>query len=104
MLQAVANECADDPAVLLHDGVRPLINHQLITENIEAVRTHGSAITCTKFNETVTVVHDDAITEAIPRDHIYAAQAWQSFRLAKYWRCTTAPSPTASTTRSTRAR
>lgn len=83
MLQAVANECADDSVVLLHDGVRPLINHQLITENIEAVRTHGSAITCTKFNETVTVVHDDAITEVIPRDHIYAAQAPQSFRLGE---------------------
>ena len=83
VLQAVANECADDSVVLLHDGVRPLINHQLITENIEAVRTHGSAITCTKFNETVTVVHDDAITEVIPRDHIYAAQAPQSFRLGE---------------------
>jgi len=47
------------------------------------VRTHGSAITCTKFNETVTVVHDDAITEVIPRDHIYAAQAPQSFRLGE---------------------
>ncbi|MEZ5202638.1 MAG: 2-C-methyl-D-erythritol 4-phosphate cytidylyltransferase [Micropruina glycogenica] len=32
--RAVANECADSSVVLLHDGVRPLINHQLITENI----------------------------------------------------------------------
>ena len=83
VLQAVAEECDTDSIVLFHDGVRPLINEQLISDNIEAVLAHGSAITCTKFNETVTVVHDAQITDVIPRDHIYAAQAPQSFRLGE---------------------
>lgn len=83
VLKTVAEDCAPDSVVLFHDGVRPLINHQLITDNIEAVLAHGSAITCTKFNETVTVVHDRSITDVIPRDHIYAAQAPQSFRLGE---------------------
>jgi len=83
VLKAVAQECDRDSVVLFHDGVRPLISQQLITDNIEAVLAHGSAITCTKFNETVTVVHDRAITDVIPRDHIYAAQAPQSFRLGE---------------------
>ena len=83
MLKAVAQECDRDSVVLFHDGVRPLISQQLITDNIEAVLAHGSAITCTKFNETVTVVHDRAITDVIPRDHIYAAEAPQSFRLGE---------------------
>ena len=32
--------------VLIHDGVRPLITEQTITDNIETVRKEGSCITC----------------------------------------------------------
>jgi 2-C-methyl-D-erythritol 4-phosphate cytidylyltransferase len=82
-LRAVAAD-VDDPSdtlVLLHDGVRPLIGDELITQNILTARERGNAITCTKFNETVAVSADDTITEVIPRDHIYAAQAPQTFHL-----------------------
>lgn len=82
-LKAVAADCPPESVVLIHDGVRPLINEQLITENIETVLAHGNAITCTKFNETVTVSVDRTISDVIPRDHIYAAQAPQSFRLGE---------------------
>ena len=82
-LQAVAADCTEDTVVLFHDGVRPLIDAKLITENIETVREHGSAITCTKFNETVVSSEHEHIDDVIPRDHIYAAQAPQSFRLGE---------------------
>lgn len=80
-LQAVAAQCPDDSVVLIHDGVRPLINAALISDNIASVHEHGSAITCTKFNETVVSSASGAIDDVIPRQHIYAAQAPQSFRL-----------------------
>lgn len=82
-LRAVASD-VDDAAntiVLLHDGVRPLIDGELISSNIAVAMERGNAITCTKFNETVAVSADDTITEVIPRDHIYAAQAPQTFHL-----------------------
>jgi D-ribitol-5-phosphate cytidylyltransferase len=82
-LQAVAAECAPGTVVLIHDGVRPLIDAALISANIDSVHTHGSAITCTKFNETVVSSQEHEIDEVIPRDHIYAAQAPQSFRLGE---------------------
>src|SRR5690606_4573130 len=78
-LQAVALDCPDDAVVLIHDGVRPLINAELISDNIASVLTHGSGITCTKFNETVVASKQQHIDDVIPRDHIYAAQAPQSF-------------------------
>ncbi len=82
-LQAVADGVEDpsDVVVLIHDGVRPLIDDDLISRNIEMARSRGNAITCTKFNETVAVSSDDTISEVIPRDHIYAAQAPQTFHL-----------------------
>ncbi|MEU9092992.1 2-C-methyl-D-erythritol 4-phosphate cytidylyltransferase [Streptomyces sp. NPDC087901] len=82
-LSTVAAECPDDTVVLIHDGVRPLIDAKLISANIETVREHGSAITCTKFNETVVSSEHEHIDDVIPRDHIYAAQAPQSFRLGE---------------------
>ncbi|WP_018156987.1 IspD/TarI family cytidylyltransferase [Demetria terragena] len=80
-LVAVANDQPPETIVLIHDGVRPVINRALIDANLESVRRHGSAITCTKFNETVISTPTDRVEDVIPRDHIYAAQAPQSFRL-----------------------
>jgi D-ribitol-5-phosphate cytidylyltransferase len=82
-LKAVAEDAPGDTVVLIHDGVRPLINAQLISENIESVVLHGSGITCTKFNETVVSSVTPRIDDVIPREHIYAAQAPQSFRLSE---------------------
>jgi len=80
-LRAVANDCPEDSVVLIHDGVRPLINADLISDNIKTVEVDGPAITCTKFNETVVSSQGGNIDEVIPRDHIFAAQAPQSLRL-----------------------
>ncbi len=82
-LRAVSADVEDpsDTLVLLHDGVRPLVSDQLITANIEMALKKGNAITCTKFNETVAVSSNDVISAVIPRDHIYAAQAPQTFHL-----------------------
>lgn len=70
--------------VLIHDGVRPLINAQLISNNIQSVKEHGSAITCVKVNETVLMVpeYDDREIDSIPeRKNTRLARAPQSFWL-----------------------
>lgn len=69
--------------VLIHDGVRPVINERLITENIESVLKYGSAITTTKVKETVLVVdeNDGTINHIPSRKNSRLAQAPQSFWL-----------------------
>ena len=42
-----------DSLVLIHDGVRPNINPQVITDNIKCARENGNAITCTSCFETI---------------------------------------------------
>lgn len=39
--------------VLIHDGVRPLINEKVISDNIQSVIKYGSAITTAKVKETI---------------------------------------------------
>lgn len=69
---------------LIHDGVRPLITMNLITDNINSVKKYGSAITSVKVKETVLVVDDinDNVIEEIPsRAKTRLARAPQSFWL-----------------------
>lgn len=68
--------------VLIHDGVRPLINAQVITDNIAGVRRNGSAITSCRAKETVMVVKDDGTIDYIAdRAKSRVAKAPQSFWL-----------------------
>lgn len=79
-LLAMKDFAAENDIVLIHDGVRPLINHDLITENIEAVKKYGSAITCEPVKESsIRSVDGEAILEVPPREQMYTAKAPQSF-------------------------
>ena len=80
-LTAMKGMCeSDEHIVLIHDGVRPLINEELITKNIKAVRKYGNAITTEQVRESVIRSHDGAsICEVPPRKEMYVAKAPQSF-------------------------
>lgn len=72
-----------DTVVLIHDGVRPLINEKLITDNIETVHKFGNAITVVPAIETIIEIDDDEhITKVADRSHCKLARAPQSFYLA----------------------
>lgn len=68
--------------VLIHDGVRPLINSKLLTENIEMVKKHGSCITAGIVKETIVEIDDDGKIVHVPsRSKSRVAKAPQSFWL-----------------------
>ncbi len=51
-----------ETVVLIHDGVRPLIDGELITKCIDGVKKHGSAITVAPIGETIiNISQNDAI-------------------------------------------
>ena len=71
-----------DTVVLIHDGVRPVLEDRVIDANIESVLRYGTAITCTPCHETILESEDGIQVRHIPvRAHTFAAQAPQSFRL-----------------------
>lgn len=79
-LKAMEGITGEQDIVLIHDGVRPLINEELITLNIEAVKKYGSAITCEPAREsTVRSVDGENIIEVPLRAQMYTAKAPQSF-------------------------
>ncbi|MDY3250039.1 MAG: IspD/TarI family cytidylyltransferase [Candidatus Choladocola sp.] len=81
-LKKAAEENPGDSVVLVHDGVRPFVEYSVISDNIEAVRTYGSAITSTLCYETILISKDGETVDELPlRKESYAAQAPQSFYL-----------------------
>lgn len=82
-LEAAEKLAEDDQAVvLIHDGVRPLINQTVIQDNIASVKKAGSAITVAPAKETVVLVDEEkTVTEVVNRTRSYIAKAPQSFYL-----------------------
>lgn len=85
-----AAEFADDKdsIVLVHDGVRPLINQKLIDDCIDSVKKHGNGITTAPAIETITKTDDEGrIIDIIERSSCQMARAPQAFRLYELLRC-----------------
>ncbi|HEN9347301.1 TPA: 2-C-methyl-D-erythritol 4-phosphate cytidylyltransferase [Streptococcus agalactiae] len=82
-LEAAEHLATDDAVVLIHDGVRPLINEEVINANIKSVKETGSAVTSVRAKETVVLVNDSSkISEVVDRTRSFIAKAPQSFYLS----------------------
>ena len=81
-LEIIHDNCPGDSVVLIHDGVRPVITSELISENIEGVLNYGSAISCAKAIETHAQIDSSGkIIQVLPRETSVVAKAPQSFFL-----------------------
>ena len=83
-LKAAAEDFPPETTVLVHDGVRPYLEPQVIDANIDAVEKFGNAVTYTPCYETIVLSKDGERISAMPhRRESYTAQAPQSFRLGE---------------------
>ncbi len=83
-LCAAAEMYGEDDIVLIHDGVRPLIDEETITANIRSVKERGTAITVTAAIETITMKDETgAVGRIIDRSQCELARAPQSFKLGQ---------------------
>ena len=72
----------EDSVVLIHDGVRPLINEQIISDDIACVLEKGSAITVSPAIETIVMKQEDGhVGEIVDRSRCEMAKAPQCFYL-----------------------
>ena len=81
-LKAAEKDNPPNSIVLIHDGVRPILDAEVITNNIQDVKKYGNSITCTPCYETILVSDNGINPQKIPyRKNTYAAQAPQCFYL-----------------------
>lgn len=83
-LNAMRGEIPEESIVLIHDGVRPLIDAQLISDNIRTAREKGCAVTVVPATETVMLVDgNENIVESVDRSRCRVVRAPQSFRYSE---------------------
>lgn len=81
-LKRAAELYGEETNVLVHDGVRPLINDKTITNCIDSIEKNGTGITTAPVTETIIRVNDEAeIVDVIDRTDCLLARAPQGFRL-----------------------
>ena len=72
----------EDSIILVHDGVRPLVDPDTISSSIECALKNGNAITVTPATETIIAgSHDGMVGEILERSTCETAKAPQTFRL-----------------------
>lgn len=71
----------DDSVILIHDGVRPLIDEDTITSCINSVYDHGNAITVVPAIETIIRGDGNTISDVMDRKTCFMARAPQCFVL-----------------------
>lgn len=82
-LQKARELYPEDSIVLVHDGVRPLVDAETITKNIDSVKQYGNAITVTPAIETITIDNaDNHLGQIVNRSRCQVAKAPQSFYLS----------------------
>lgn len=74
-------DSAEDSIVLIHDGVRPFINEDVITHCIDSVKNYGSAITIVPATETIITVEEGVVKKITDRSKCRLARAPQCFFL-----------------------
>lgn len=75
------NTCTPDTDfVAIHDGARPFISQELITQTLSAAFTADAAAPVVALKDSIKRIADDKILADVPRDSIAAVQTPQCFR------------------------
>jgi 2-C-methyl-D-erythritol 4-phosphate cytidylyltransferase len=75
---------SDDDIIIIHDGIRPMVEDSIISDCIEKCRVYGNGITSLPINEQIFKVEDEISTkEYIKRETIRCLQTPQAYKLFK---------------------
>ena len=76
-IKALPEECA---WVIVHDGVRPFVSHQLINRIWSAAQETGAAICALPCTDTIKQCYDGYVVKTLPREGLWLVQTPQVFR------------------------
>jgi len=77
---AALNE--DTRVVAVHDGARPFVTPELISETVNIARRHGSAVAASRITDTVKYVERGLkVTRTLNRAKLWAVQTPQTFKI-----------------------
>ena len=79
----ISNGASNEDIIVIHDGVRPLIEPAIIEENIRVAKKYGSAMTVKPVIESVVITNAESANfeDFKKRDDTYSLTSPQTFKL-----------------------
>jgi len=80
---SLEGKCQPDDIVVVHDGIRPLVDAEVLTDVIMTAREHGNAVTSLPYNEQIFVIDPEdpsSTTQFIPRETLRRVSTPQAYR------------------------
>lgn len=84
---ALKDICTEDDIVIIHDGIRPLVDETVLTDVIVKSQKYGNAVTSLPYNEQIFVVDNEISTiKYIPRETLRRVSTPQAYKFGKlFW-------------------
>ena len=76
----------DNDIIIIHDGIRPLVDDTVLTDVIQKAKQFGNAVTSLPYNEQIFIVNteDDQTTrEYIPREKLRRVSTPQAYKFGR---------------------
>lgn len=77
-------KCSEDDTIIIHDGIRPLVDATVLSDVILKCEQYGNAVTSMPYNEQIFVVDDEISTvKYIPRETLRRVSTPQAYKFGK---------------------
>ena len=77
------DKCSPDDIVIVHDGIRPLIDSEVLSDVITKAQIYGNAVTSLPYNEQIFVISKEdetTTTSFIPRETLRRVSTPQAYK------------------------
>lgn len=74
---------SEDDICIVHDGVRPMLDPEVIADVIRVAKSHGNAVTSMPYNEQIFIIDEEdptTTTQYIPRETLRRVSTPQAYR------------------------
>lgn len=88
-VESLEGICKDDDIVIIHDGIRPMVDEEVLSDVIVTCQKYGNAVTSLPYNEQIFVTDNgETTTQYIPRETLRRVSTPQAYKfgnlLARY--------------------
>lgn len=81
--------CSDDDMVIIHDGIRPMLDEEVLSDVLATCQEYGNAVTSLPYNEQIFRIseeNNETTTEYIKRETLRRVMTPQAYRFDKLYR------------------
>lgn len=76
--------CHDDDTVVIHDGIRPLVDDAVLSDVLVTCEKYGNGVTSMPYNEQIFVIDDpQSTTRYIPRETLRRVATPQAYKFGR---------------------